>query len=89
MDGTTPPPPPRGPTDARQVARRQLRAVLIVLGVLDFATLTFLLVLFLERAAWGLSNLELFLAIVAGAAFVTLTRIGLAVRLRNRRGNLF
>lgn len=83
------PGPARATEDAREKARRQLRTVLRLLGLLDMAVLVFVLLVAWERSAWGLSTVELLAVIVAGISFVLLTRIWLAVRLHARRGNLF
>jgi hypothetical protein len=70
-------------------ARRQLGRVLVVLAVLDTSTIAFVLVLVLLGPVWGLSRIELLAWILLGAGVIVGTRIGLAVRLRRRSGELY
>ncbi|MFY9716980.1 MAG: hypothetical protein WAK40_03480 [Thermoplasmata archaeon] len=82
------PPSSTPSTLASRTARLQLRRVMILLGLLDLCVLMIVLGVAVERARWGLSNLEVFALIATGAVLVILTRILLAVRLRARAGDL-
>ncbi|MGB6501185.1 MAG: hypothetical protein WBG19_07290 [Thermoplasmata archaeon] len=81
--------PEKARAQATRDARRKLRRVLILLGLLDLSVLLFVVLLAFERTPWGLSNGELGAAIATGAGFVVVTRIYLAVRLRARGGDLW
>jgi hypothetical protein len=75
--------------DAGLRARRQLRRVLVLLGVLDLSVLVLVIGLLLTTPSLGLTTPELLFSIIAGVSVILGVRIWLAVRLRRRSGDLF
>jgi hypothetical protein len=70
-------------------ARRQLRRVLVLLGVLDLSVLVLVIGLLLASRSLGLTTAESLLAILAVVGVILGVRIWIAVRLRRRAGDLF
>jgi hypothetical protein len=75
--------------DAGPRARRQLRRVLVLLGVLDLSVLVLVIGLVLAAPSLGFTTAELLFSILAGIVVILGVRIWLAVQLRRRSGDLF
>jgi hypothetical protein len=73
---------------ATRQARRQLRAVLVTLGLLDVGVVLLVVGLAEARTLLGLTTPELLLSILGGLGLVLAVRVMLAVRLRRRSGEL-
>jgi hypothetical protein len=79
------------PSSANAVprARRQLRWVLVLLGVLDLSVLLLVIGLVLAAPSLGLTTAGLLFSILVGVGAILGVRVWLAVRLRRRSGELF
>jgi hypothetical protein len=75
--------------DARPRARRQLRHVLVLLGVLDISVLVLVIGLVVTAPALGWTTAELLFTILVGVGIILGVRIWMAVRLRRQSGDLF
>lgn len=73
----------------RRTARRQLRQVLLVLAVLDTSVLVLVIGLAVAWSRLRFPTAELLGLMLGGVAGILSLRVGLAVRLRKRSGNLF
>ncbi len=63
--------------------------MLVLLGVLDLSVLLLVVGLAVAASRLGLTPLELLLLILGGVAMVLGIRVWLAIRLRERSGDLF
>lgn len=79
---------PRSREVALSTARRQLRRVLVWLGLLDAGVLVVVVSLAEARQSLGLSASGFLLAVLGGVGLILATRLMMAVRLRRRSGEL-
>jgi hypothetical protein len=78
----------RSREEATSTARRQLRRVLVLLGVLDVSVLVIVVGLARAQEFLDLSTAEFLAAVLGGVGLILTIRLLMAIRLRRRSGEL-